>query len=178
MPVSIRAGRALVLSTAICFALLILAVTTACGPSVDYKQALEVTDLSGGWYDFGIVDGKNKLVPSVSFRVRKKADAPIRSLSINVHFKKTSVENPQSRDAEEEFAEVFLQGIEFSEGNQTRLLTFRPDTGVTGDPPQTRAAPRFPRAPPHGECRPHGRSPDRRRGARSPGPRARPRAPG
>jgi hypothetical protein len=139
MPVSVRAGSALVLSTALCSLLLILAVTTACSPSVDYKQALEVTDLSGGWYDFGIVDGKNKLVPSVSFRVRKKVDAPIRSLSINVHFKKTSVETPQSRDAEEEFAEVFLQGNEFSEGNQTRLLTFRPDTGVTGDPPQTRA---------------------------------------
>jgi hypothetical protein len=118
---------------------LLLAVTTACRPNVDYKQSLEVTDLSGGWYDFGIVDGKNKLVPSVSFRVRKKADVPIRSLSINVHFKKVSIETPQSRDTEEEFAEVFLQNIEFTEGNQTKLLTFRPDTGVTGDPPQTRA---------------------------------------
>ncbi len=135
MPVATRAGRGL----ALCLLPLILAATTACSPSVDYKQALQVTDLSGGWYDFGIVDGKNKLVPSVSFRIKKNADVKIRSLSINVHFKKASIETPQSRDAEEEFAEVFLQGVEFSEGNQTRLLTFRPDTGVTGDPPQTRA---------------------------------------
>ncbi|HEY7498684.1 MAG TPA: hypothetical protein VH740_09230 [Vicinamibacterales bacterium] len=124
---------------ALCLLPLILTVTTACGRSVDYKQTLQVTDLSGGWYDFGIVDGKNKLVPSVSFRVRKTTDVSIRSLSINVHFKKISIESPQSRDAEEEMSEVFLQGIEFSDGNQTRLLTFRPDTGVTGDPPQTRA---------------------------------------
>jgi hypothetical protein len=118
---------------------LILAAAPGCRPAVDYRQVLQITDISGGWYDFGIVDGKNKLVPSVSFRVRKNADVQIRSLSINVHFKKISLETPQSRDAEEEFSEVFLQGVEFSEGNQTRLLTFRPDTGVTGDPPQTRA---------------------------------------
>jgi hypothetical protein len=135
MPTSIRSGRGI----ALCLLLVVPSAMTACGPAVDYKQALQVTDISGGWYDFGIVDGKNKLVPSVSFRVRKNADVHIRSLDINVHFKKISVETPQSKDAEEEFAEVFLQRVEFSEGNQTRLLTFRPDTGVTGDPPQTRA---------------------------------------
>jgi hypothetical protein len=35
--------------------------------------------------------------------------------------------------------EVFLQGVEFTEGNQTPLLTVRPETGYTGDAPQTRA---------------------------------------
>jgi hypothetical protein len=141
MPTSRRAGKglALYLLPVALSAMVAMTAITACGPDLDYKQVLQATDLSGGWYDFGIVDGKNKLVPSVSFRIRKNADVQIRSLDINVHFKKISVEAPQSKDAEEEFAEVFLQRVEFSEGNQTRLLTFRPDTGVTGDPPQTRA---------------------------------------
>ena len=42
-------------------------------PAVDFNQALQVTDVSGGWFDFGIVDGKNKLVPSVTFRIKKPA---------------------------------------------------------------------------------------------------------
>ena len=53
--------------------------------TVDLKQALQVTDLTGGWLDGGIVDGKNKLVPTVSFRVRKNIDQAIRPISLNVH---------------------------------------------------------------------------------------------
>ena len=30
------------------------------------QQTLQVTDVAGGWHDVGIVDGKNKLVPSLS----------------------------------------------------------------------------------------------------------------
>jgi hypothetical protein len=118
-------------------ALLAGAVLSAvsCGPTIDYKQALQVTDLAGGWHDAGIVDGKNKLVPSISFRIHKPADARIRSLAINVIFKRISPD----KKAEEELDEVFLQTVEFSEGNQTPLLTVRPEHGYTGDAPQTRA---------------------------------------
>ena len=42
---------------------------TTCGSRVDLKAALQVTDVSTGWYDAGVVDGKNKLVPRVSFRL-------------------------------------------------------------------------------------------------------------
>ncbi len=34
---------------------------------------------------------------------------------------------------------MFLQTVEFAEGAQTALLPVRSPTGVTGDPPQTRA---------------------------------------
>jgi hypothetical protein len=136
MPVPFRARRA---GTRLCLLALALAAAASCGQQVDFRQALQITDVSGGWYDFGIVDGKNKLVPTVSFRIRKTADVQIRSVDLNVHFKSISVENPTSKDAEEELAEVFLQGVEFTEGSQTAVLTVRPDTGFTGDPPQTRA---------------------------------------
>ena len=64
---------------------LALAAAGSCREAVDFKQTLQVTDVSGGWFDAGIVDGKNKLVPSVSFRIRKPADVSLRSLSLNVH---------------------------------------------------------------------------------------------
>ena len=131
MPVWARSGRGVVL------ALLPVAISAAasCSPAIDYKQALQVTELSGGWYDAGIVDGKNKLVPSLSFRIHKPADARIRSLALNVIFKRVSPDKKQ----EEDLDEVFLQTVEFSEGNQTPLLTVRPQHGYTGDAPQTRA---------------------------------------
>ena len=100
-----------------------------------------MTDVSGGWYDFGIVDGKNKLVPSLTFRIRKPADVRLRSLSLNVHFKKIVDPSKPGVAGEEEFDEVFLQTVEFTEGGgtQTSLMTVRPQTGFTGDAPQTRA---------------------------------------
>lgn len=124
-------------SSGVVLALLAVASVAAasCSPSIDYKQALQVTELSGGWFDAGIVDGKNKLVPSLSFRIHKPADARIRSLALNVIFKRVSPDKKQ----EEDLDEVFLQTVEFSEGNQTPVLTVRPQHGYTGDAPQTRA---------------------------------------
>jgi len=110
-------------------------LSTSCGREIDYKQALQLTDLSGGWYDAGIVDGKNKLVPSMSFRIRKPTDVPINTISLNIIFKRVSPD----KKTEEDLDEVFLQKVEFSEGTQTPLLTVRPQHGYTGDAPQTRA---------------------------------------
>jgi hypothetical protein len=110
----------------------------SCSQTVDFKQTLKVTDVSGGWYDFGIVDGKNKLVPSLTFKITKPADVRLRSLSLNVHFKKVVDPSKPGLEGEEEFDEVFLQTVEF-EGAETKLLTVRSPTGVTGDAPQTRA---------------------------------------
>jgi hypothetical protein len=112
---------------------------SACGPAVDFKQALQITDLSGGWYDYGIVDGKNKLVPLLRFRIRKQPDVQLRGVDVNIHFKQIAPDKPQSKDAEVELAEVFLQKVEFTEGDQTALLTVHAENGFTGDAPQTRA---------------------------------------
>jgi hypothetical protein len=121
---------------ACCLFVLALAGAASCRQNVDFKQALQVTDVSGGWYDYGIVDGKNKLVPSLSFRVRKVPDARLRSISLNIHFKK--IVSPDRKE-EAELDEVFLQTVEFSEGNQTAIMQIRPEHGYTGDAPQTRA---------------------------------------
>jgi hypothetical protein len=124
---------------ATCLLPLALAAAASCTQSVDFKQTLQVTDVSGGWYDAGIVDGKNKLVPTVTFRIRKPADVRLRSISLNVHFKRIIDPSKSGLEGEEEADEVFLQTVEFADGAQTALLPVRSPTGVTGDPPQTRA---------------------------------------
>jgi hypothetical protein len=112
----------------------------ACASRVDLKQTLQITDLSGGYYDAGIVEGRNKLVPSVTFRVRKSTDDALRPLSLNVVFKKLPAGGAAagSAPAEEDWDEVYLQSVEF-QGKGTQPLTVRPKAGYTGDPPQSRA---------------------------------------
>jgi hypothetical protein len=104
---------------------------SACGGSVNVKESFTVTDVSGGWFDAGIVDGKNKLIPSVTFRLHKKGD--VSAPSLNVLFKRLV------GGEELEFEDVFMQRVEFTQGDSTELLTVRPKAGYTGDPPQSRA---------------------------------------
>src|SRR5215210_4582742 len=101
----------------------------ACRKPVDLKQALQVSDLSSGWFDAGIVDGKNKLVPSVTFRLRKPSGVDISAASLNVMFK---------TDAGEVRDEKFVQKVDFGADGATAPIIVRAETGYTGEPPQSR----------------------------------------
>lgn len=118
-------------SRLLAFCLLALAAaSSACTRSVDLKQALQVTDVSSGWFDAGIVNGKNKLVPSVTFRLKNTPGSDISSMSLNVVF---------TRDGEtDHWDDVFVQRVTFGDDGQTAPITVRTENGYTGDPPQTR----------------------------------------
>ena len=45
--------------------------TASCSAGADVGKALQVIDVSTGWFDAGIVNGQNKLVPSVTFMPTK-----------------------------------------------------------------------------------------------------------
>jgi hypothetical protein len=109
----------------------VLAVlASACGPPIDLKQAIQVTDVSSGWFDAGIQNGKNKLVPSVTFKLKKNPDVNLSSVSLNLTFKFVG--------SEEHADDVYVQSVPF-EGNETKPIVVRTQWGYTGDPPQTRA---------------------------------------
>jgi hypothetical protein len=110
-------------------------LAVACTSNVDLKQALEVTDASGGWYDAGIVEGKNKIVPTVTFRLHKKSDFSADSVAVNVAFRYPPAPGATTED---ELDEVFIQNAQFTEGAQTAPLSVKTATGYTGDPPQSR----------------------------------------
>jgi len=105
-------------------------VAAGCAKPVDLKQAIQVSDLTTGWFDAGIVDGKNKLVPSLSFRL-KKAPATDVALSLNIVFK--------AEGDTDDWDDVFVQRVQFTDGSQTAPLVVRPEKGYTGDPPQSRS---------------------------------------
>lgn len=107
-------------------------LVAGCAPAVDLKQALQVTDVSTGFHDAGIVDGKNKLVPSVTFRVKKAAaDADVSSVALTIAFR--------ADGADDNLDEIFLQRVPVEGDGQTAPITARATAGFTGEPPQSRA---------------------------------------
>ena len=106
-----------------------LLLTLSCSSPVDLKQALQVTDVSSGWFDAGVVDNHNKLVPSITFRLRDTT-GKVSRVSLNIVFK--------FADNGETHEEIFKQRVDL-EGGQTELLTVRAQVGFTGTPPQSRA---------------------------------------
>lgn len=77
--------------TVICVVALAAAaiLTAACGgPAAPLDQALKVGDVVTGWYDAGIVEGdKNKLVPSISFRVTNVGLEKVSSVYVTLSFR-------------------------------------------------------------------------------------------
>src|SRR5262249_61410229 len=64
--------------------------SAACGPTVDLTKGLQVTIVTTGWYDVGIINGQNKLVPAVSFTLKNISDQKLVSLQVNAQFKRVS----------------------------------------------------------------------------------------
>jgi hypothetical protein len=107
------------------------ALAASCGKPVDVKTALQVIDVRTGYFDAGVKDGKNRLVPDLVFRIKNVSGEKLTSPSINVIFKKLN--------GDVIWDEVYFQHVDFKDNNETGPITARASTGYTGDPPQSRA---------------------------------------
>jgi hypothetical protein len=115
------------------FALLVALVPgAACNRSVDPLAVLEPVDVVTGWFDAGIVEGgKNKLVPSVTLKLRNKSDAPVRSIQINAIFRRVG--------ETEMWGEHFGWAVEresLGSGELTKELVMQSALGYTSDTPR------------------------------------------
>ena len=114
------------------FALALLVVTLAgCNP-VKPVEVLEPIDVTTGWYDAGILeDGKNKLVPSVSLKLRNKSAEPIDGVQINAIFRRVN--------EQEMWGEHYgwaVQRDQLEPGQATKDLVLRSALGYTGEQPR------------------------------------------
>jgi hypothetical protein len=112
-----------------CARVLFLAVLVcvACGPTVDLSKGLQVLNVSTGWFDAGIVNGQNKLVPSMSFELRNASSQRLLVLQVNALFRRVT--------EKEEWGSGFLTvvGSEgLAPGATTPALTVRSQNGYTG----------------------------------------------
>ena len=63
-------------------------VVSGCGHNFDVEKVLKITDVHTGWYDAGIQEGKNKLVPSISLKLQNVSDEPVESVQVNAIFRR------------------------------------------------------------------------------------------
>ena len=107
--------------------LAIAVCAAACGPTVDLSTSLQVSDVATGWHDAGIVEGKNKLVPSVAFKLINASTEPLVALQINAIFRRVG--------ETEEWGSGWLavsRAEPLEPGTSTALLTIRSERGYTG----------------------------------------------
>lgn len=110
----------------------LLGATAACRKSIDPVAVLEPVDVVTGWFDAGIVEGgKNKLVPSVSLKLRNKGADAVRSVQINAIFRRVG--------EAEMWGEHFgwaIQRDELAPGAVTSEMVLQSALGYTGDQPR------------------------------------------
>ena len=113
-------------------ALLVFAAALAGCNSVKPIEVLEPVDVTTGWYDAGILeDGKNKLVPSVSLKLRNKSAEAIDGVQINAIFRRVN--------EQEMWGEHYgwaVQREQLAPGQATKDIVLRSALGYTGEQPR------------------------------------------
>ena len=110
-----------------------LFLTSCDGASDEAVASLEPLEVVTGWYDDGIIQGgKNKLVPSVTMKLRNKGGRELKSVQVNAIFRRVG--------EQEMWGEYFGWAIPRAEplpaGAETKTLVMRSTLGYTGDQPR------------------------------------------
>jgi hypothetical protein len=121
-----RVGR---VDIALAASLVVAAVSACGGTPVDLVKTLQVSDISTGWYDAGIVEGnKNKLVPTISIRLKNGGDANIAgTIQLNAVFRRQGEGEEWGSTLRRAVGSEGLGG-----GAMTPPIVLRSDLGYTG----------------------------------------------
>ena len=96
-------------------------------------DVLEPVDVTTGWFDDGILaDGKNKLVPSVSLKLRNKSAEPIDGVQINAIFRRVN----EAEMWGEHYGWAVQSRQTLAPGQSTADLVLRSTLGYTGEQPR------------------------------------------
>ena len=103
----------------------------ACGRA-DLAASARVTDVTTGWFDAGVTpDGKNKLVPSISLRIRNVGEKTLGSTQLNLIFKRVV--------DKDEWTTAFVRGVGsegLPAGQTSPPIVVRAQQGYTGLQPR------------------------------------------
>lgn len=108
-----------------------LAATLAACESREVEKVLEVTEVQTGWYDAGIVNGENKIVPSVSFQLHNISDESIANVQILTVFRR--------QNEAESWGDRMMRGVGsdgLGAGETGSTLVARNTLGYTGIEPR------------------------------------------
>ncbi len=103
-------------------------VAAACSGSATVQDALEVYDVKTGFDDGGVDAGQSRLLPTIAFSVRNKAERPIHSVQFNAVFR--VIGDP------EELGAQLVQGIDYNglpPGQTSGPFVLRSTFGYSGE---------------------------------------------
>lgn len=107
----------------------VLVTAMACGGSPGpLDEALAITDVQTGYHDGGVQAGQNRLLPTLSFRVRNQSSVRVTSVQFNAVFRVIG--------DEEELGAQLIRGIDSSglpPGEDAGPYVLRSDFGYTGE---------------------------------------------
>jgi hypothetical protein len=106
---------------------LVALVSAGCTPA-DPIEVLEPVEVVTGWYDAGIMeDGKNKLVPSVSLKLRNTSADGIAGVQINAIFKRVGED-----DVWGQHWGWAVERAGLTPGQESEAIVLRSNLGYTG----------------------------------------------
>jgi hypothetical protein len=103
------------------------AATLACTPTREVEKDLKLVDVTTGWYDVGVVNGQNKLVPSITLQLQNVSNEDISRVQVNAIFRRVG--------EDQAWGEHFVRAIGaegLSPGTTGPTLVFRSTLGYTG----------------------------------------------
>ena len=114
-------------------AALLAALTVAGCSSVDLKTAVQITDVSSGYYDNGLTPaGLNHLVPSLTFTIRNASDQELSSIDMVVMFWATGDDTEQ-----DESVIKVIGGSGLAPGASAEPVVVRSKIGYTLEQPRS-----------------------------------------
>ena len=105
-----------------------LTLLGGCVRSRDVQKDLKILEVRTGWYDAGIVEGKNKLVPSISLKIENVSPDEISNVQVNAIFRRIG--------EQEAWGEHFVRAIDstgLKAGTSTGDIVLRSTLGYTSD---------------------------------------------
>lgn len=127
------------------------------GPQLDLSRILSTADVTTGWLDVGFDElGRNKLVPTVSFRLENVSEEQVRTLQLNGVFRRclpvyegqavpvseVSPPDPESGTCageDEVWGDVFVRAVGregLPPGTAAGPFTMQSELGYTGEQPR------------------------------------------
>lgn len=100
--------------------------------SRDVQTDLQIVDVRTGWYDVGLVDGENKIVPSVAFKVKNISASEIAGVQMNAVFR--DVGNEDNRG--EHFVPAIPSGQPLAANATSKEIVLKSQFGYTGTEPR------------------------------------------
>jgi hypothetical protein len=113
--------------------LLICVAATACGAgaSQPITALVEPVDVRTGWFDAGVENGQNKLVPTVTLTLKNVSQEPVANVQLNAVIRRVG--------ETEEWGGAFQKvvGMEaIPPGGSTKPIVLRSNLGYTGTEPR------------------------------------------